>query len=236
MPNENLFETKVTPDNSEVKPTVSSPETPSIPPELVEFVGVGKKYSSIEEALKSVPHAQKHISTIEAELATVKEELTKRTAAEEILNELRTKGITPPTEPTVTKGLSQEDIQKVVEQTLVKSEAQKTIKVNKEKVVDAFTAKFGDKAREVYEAVATESGLSVEYLNSLAGTSPSAVLKLAGIDSKKVVETSIKKGSINTEALKPNENSTSSSKVTGTGTKDMVAAWRRAGELIGKTT
>ena len=32
-----------------------------LPTEVLDFVGDGKKYSSVEDALKSVPHAQKHI-------------------------------------------------------------------------------------------------------------------------------------------------------------------------------
>ena len=49
----------------------------SIPTEAAEFVGQGIKYQSVEDALSSVPHAQKHIQTLESELAEVKEELVK---------------------------------------------------------------------------------------------------------------------------------------------------------------
>ena len=73
-----------------------------IPTEAVELVGEGKKYSSVEDALKSVPHAQKHIQTLESELATLKEELSKRKTTEELLDEIKS-GIQPQATPAGTE-------------------------------------------------------------------------------------------------------------------------------------
>ncbi len=76
-----------TPPETPAEP-ISSPKI-ELPPEVLEFVGEGKKYSNPVDALKSVPHAQKHISTLEAELAQTKTELEKRRTAEELLNEIK---------------------------------------------------------------------------------------------------------------------------------------------------
>ena len=69
MSNENIFDNQ-TPDNQE--PVVNLAPQFQIPTEASELVGAGKKYQSVEDALKSVPHAQKHIQTLENELANVK--------------------------------------------------------------------------------------------------------------------------------------------------------------------
>ncbi len=69
-----------------------------IPTEAADFVGDGKKYNSVEDALKSVPHAQKHIQTLESELAAAREELAKRRTTEELLDEIKS-GIQPQATP-----------------------------------------------------------------------------------------------------------------------------------------
>ena len=46
-----------------------------IPTEAQALVGEGKKYASAEEALRSVPHAQQHIKTLEEEMAQLKRDL-----------------------------------------------------------------------------------------------------------------------------------------------------------------
>jgi hypothetical protein len=60
---------------NEAVQTDTAPKTFEIPTEVQSLVGEGKKYQSPEDALKSVPHAQKHIETLESELAEAREEL-----------------------------------------------------------------------------------------------------------------------------------------------------------------
>ena len=83
---ENIFEQSVDQTPEVVQPVV---QEPAIPPELAEFVGTGKKYASVAEVYKAFPHAQKHISTLEDENKQLKEELTRRQAAEDVLNALQ---------------------------------------------------------------------------------------------------------------------------------------------------
>ena len=77
------------PSTNEAQNQVNQQPVFQIPTEAAELVGDGKKYQSVEDALKSVPHAQKHIQTLESELASVKEELTKRRTTEELLDEIK---------------------------------------------------------------------------------------------------------------------------------------------------
>ena len=82
-------ETPVQEPTQETVQTDTQPKAFEIPTEAQAFVGEGKKYQSPEDALKSVPHAQKHIETLESELALVKEELTKRKTTQELLDEIK---------------------------------------------------------------------------------------------------------------------------------------------------
>jgi hypothetical protein len=202
-----------------------------IPTEAADFVGDGKKYKSVEDALKSVPHAQTHIQTLETELATVKEELSKRKTAEELLEQIKA-GIQPET-TTHVDSFDPNTIYQVVEQTLEAKEKAKVARSNADSVVSKFTAKYGDKAEQAYVALAQESGMSVQQLNALAANSPSVVLKLAGLGSQNAPAGSTS-GSVNTEAF-GNQGSPAapSARVPkGATTKDLVSAWRAAGQKV----
>jgi len=202
----------------------------SIPTEAAEFVGQGKKYQSVEDALSSVPHAQKHIQTLESELAEVKEELIKRKTTVELLDEIKS-GIVPQ-DTTESVQFNQDNLEQLVSQTLENREVQKTAHANAKSVSASFMEQYGEKAEEVYNSVAKDNGLTVEQFNSLSATSPDAVLKLAGLEKRpQAVEKST--GTVNTEALEsaPNGKSDLSARVKkGATTKDLVDAWKIAGE------
>ena len=201
-----------------------------IPTEAAELVGDGKKYSSVEDALKSVPHAQKHIQTLESELAAAREELAKRKTAEELLDEIKS-GIQPQATPAGSE-FDQDKLLQLVDQTLEQKERQRAAKTNAESVANKFTEKFGDKAEEAFLTIAKEAGLTVQQLNSLAMNSPKVVLKLAGFGDSADKPPAHSSGSLNTQSLgnKPQELSARVPK--GASTKDMVSAWKAAGEKV----
>lgn len=206
-------------------PVVSNtPTQPVVPPELQEIVGVGKKYQSVEDALRSVPHAQKHINTLEQELAAAREELTKRRTAEDLLADIQ-KGVMQQGETPPKVDLSQDVVSNIVRNALQQEKAQEVAKGNVQKVVGAFTQAFGEKAEEMYAKVAQENNLSVAYLNSLAAASPDAVTKLAGITAKSHNVASIQ-GNINPQAV-PSHRAPEelSGRVKGSTTRDVQNAW-----------
>lgn len=213
-------------------PAVTTQE-PSIPPELVELVGAGKKYATVEAALKALPHSQTHISKLEAELASLRDEVSKRKTAQELLDEIKS-GI-PQGETTPKDGLSQDVVVQLVEKVISQKEQKQAAQSNIGKVVSTFRDAFKDKAEEQYNKLAQDAGLSVAELNRLAATSPMAVLKLAGINQAPVTPTPGKVTSdVNTVALGTQSNQELSAKVKGTSTKDVVDAWRIAGEKARK--
>lgn len=204
-----------------------------IPTEAAELVGDGKKYSSVEDALKSVPHAQKHIQTLESELAAAREELAKRKTAEELLDEIKS-GIQPQATPAGSE-FDQDKLLQLVDQTLEQKERQRAAKTNAESVASKFTEKYGQKAEEVYNTVAKESGLTIQQLNSLAASSPKIVLKLAGLEGVSAPIAGKPNSTVNTEALnntKVDANQLSARVKQGATTKDLVNAWKIAGEKV----
>lgn len=167
----------------ETTPVVTAtPQTPEIPPELAEFVGVGKKYSSLSDVHKAFPHAQQHINTLEQENARIKAELEKRRTAEELLNDIQN-SLTQAPATTGIPTISANDISQLVRAELEKKSVEDVAKQNQFTVVQEFTKKFGEKAQAEFEKIAADLGVPVTSLNALASTSPKAVFKLAGIDS-----------------------------------------------------
>ena len=228
---DNIFEGDTPPATPPVAP-VTPPSV--VPPEIAELVGEGKKYKSVEDALKSVPHAQKHIQALEEENARVKEELEKRRTAEELLDEIRN-GITPTTPgQQAPVGIDPEQLETTLNVLLSRKEAAKTASANINLVVEKFTALYGDKTKgeEAFYNLAAESGLDPNALNQLAATSPNAIFKLAGFDLKKDPPVGKPNSTVNTQSLnqgKP-EGQSAKVKMVGASTKEVTQAWKNARE------
>jgi len=216
---------------NEDQPKDSPKQEFSIPTEAADFVGQGKKYQSVEDALSSVPHAQKHIQTLESELANVKDELTKRKTTKELLDEIKS-GIVPAEKTSQPVQFNQDNLEQLVSQALESRDVQKTAHHNASSVAAQFIEKYADKAEEVYNSIAKENGMTVEQLNGLSASSPDAVLKLSGLEKRsQAIEKS--SGTVNTEALlsTPKDKSGLSARVKqGATTKDLVDAWKIAGD------
>lgn len=215
-------------------PTEAAPEPkPSVvvPTEATDWIGDGKKYRSVEDALKAVPHAQSHIKTLEQELAQAREELAKRKAAEDLLNEI--KQATAPQQATPSSvEANPEVLSQIVEQVLEKKTAQQTAQQNAKTVIEKLTAVYGEKAKDQYYAMAAANGMSIQTLDALSMQSPSAVLKLAGIDSKQPT-TSKLQSDVNTAGLNGSNLQVPSSRVPdGANAKQMAAAFRNAKEAV----
>jgi hypothetical protein len=230
MNDEVKTETTETPVQEPTQETVqqdTQPKAFEIPTEAQELVGEGKKYQSPEDALKSVPHAQKHIETLESELASVREELTKRQTTQELIDELKS-GVQTPAQTVQSGELNQDNVMDLVNQTIATREANAKAESNAKSVAAKFTAQYGDKAEDTYNSIAKELNLSVKQLNELAATSPTVVLKAAGLSAAKAPVAS-SSGDINTEALSQSAKPTDlSAKVAGGSTKDLLAAWGNA--------
>jgi hypothetical protein len=122
----------------------------------------------------------------------------------------------------------------LVNQTLQRNEQTKTAKANADSVAKSFQSKYGSEAETVYNKLAGELGMSTQQLNSLATSSPSVVLRLAGLTDSAPANVAKSSGSVNTESLAQTKPTGEISARVGKGksTKDLVNAWRAAGEKI----
>ena len=218
---------------ADLTPPVVTPPSPVIPTELQELVGQGKKYATLDDAIKSVPHAQTHIAKLEQEAAQLREELQKRKAAEDLLADIKA-GITQQGETTPKVDLSQETVSNIVKNVLKQEQESNIQAQNAKSVMTAFETAFGDKqkAEQEYIKIAEKNNLPVQMLNQLAMTSPEAVLNLAGL--KKTTQPVGKVSSdVNTINFNTTEPEMPSAKLKpGATTKDMVAALEAARQKV----
>ena len=175
----------------------NTPVVSTVPPELAEYVGVGKKYATIDDVHRAFPNAQKHISTLEEENRQIKEELAKRKTAEELLQDIQN-NITPVRNgDTIPPKVDMPDISSLVRQEVERVKVQETHASNQKTVVDELTKVYGEKAREKYAALATDLGVTKEALNQLALTSPTAFFKLAGITPQAATKSGVLNSDVN---------------------------------------
>ena len=77
MADEILFAGELTPD-----PANAAPTTVSIPDNVKDLIGEGKKYATLEKALEALGHSQAHIAKIEADNAELRAKAEKAVDSE----------------------------------------------------------------------------------------------------------------------------------------------------------
>ena len=139
------------------------------------------KYSTMEEAFKGLANAQQYIpqlktelSAKEQELAQLREELAKRQSVEEVVSKLTTAQQQP--QATTSGVIDEQGIEALISSKLSAFEQQKVQQTNVEFVQGELVKLFGEKTKELVAAKASELGMSVEELGSMAATKPKAVL------------------------------------------------------------
>lgn len=188
----NLFATEPAPAQQEpVQQPVQQPApvaAPQLSPEVAAFVGEGRKYANINSALASIPHAQQHIATLEAEKAALvqenerlKGELASAKNLEDVLAKIS--GNPQPAQDTpIPSGLDEQAVLNLLEQRDAKARSM----ANQVAVTNALVGKFGDdaKALEALKAKAAELGVGFDFMQDLAAKSPKAVLSYFNVESK----------------------------------------------------
>ena len=147
-----------------------------VPDAAVEFVGEGKKYSTVDAALTAIPHAQSHISKLEVENARLRDEASKVKTAEQILQEIKANQ-----QPLSTPEPVPVDSSALVTQTLAALNAQKDAEARNTNVLQASTdaqTKYGEKAKQVTLDIANKLNISLGFMQSIAAESPAAFAKL----------------------------------------------------------
>lgn len=229
MSDETLFaEATATPE------AAAAPQTqqPSLPEEVMALVGTGKKYATVEDALKSVPHAQTHIARLEQEMQSLRERAAQAKAIDDVYEALtsRQQG-----EQQVTASapiVDERFIDAVLERKLEEQKRAEEKRVNLSKVRESLTTKYGEKAAEVFKKKAEELGINESFLTDLAAKSPAAALELFGANAKEKVATAVPSGSINPQAFVQNQQPAPPKAVmAGASTSDLLNAWRAVNPL-----
>jgi hypothetical protein len=173
----------------------------------------GENFKDPQVLAKSKLEADNYIAELERQLKEMREDQTKESYAQKLLETLQNKGPnsvngnpaqsqTPDGANTVnTKPeISEDVIKSLVEQTLTQREQQSTASQNTQLVQTTLQEKYGTEARGHVEKKAKELGLSMERLSALAAESPNAFFALIGEPRKEF--TPIVNGSINTSAAR----------------------------------
>jgi hypothetical protein len=187
------------------------------------------KYSDVFTALNALKHTQDHVKTLEEENARFREEGIRAASMDEVLQQMTAnQDQNVQTTPT---GLDAESVKDVTLDTLRQYEAQKVSASNQKSVVEALTKTYGQKAEEMYTKKAQELGLDTSTFDSLAASSPKAVLSYFDVKDKETYFNPTK-GSVNTEALgKENPPKRAPKNIMyGASTSDVLDAWRSAGQ------
>lgn len=146
-----------------------------------------QKYDSLPKALEGLANAQQYIpqlkselQTKEQELATLRAELEKRAAVEEVVTRLTAQQKEPQDQSTPLKssGLDEQAVLQLVQQALGQAKQQDQAAINQAQVQQALTAKYGDKSREMVEQRAKELGITPKEIGQLASQKPAMVMAL----------------------------------------------------------
>lgn len=169
-----------------------------------------QKYDTVDKALEALSHSQSFIKQLQTDNAKLKAqeiessgELSKREELETIVSRLMQKQEQPavaeasqPAAPVT----SEQSIEDVVANLLRKQSTETSANDNKQKVISAFTEKFGVNASQKFQELAQETGITVKELEELSAKSPAMVLKLVPEPTR---QPSVTSGSFNTSAFSP---------------------------------
>lgn len=164
---------------------------------LEELVGEGKKFSDTKSLALAKMKSDEFIEQLKLEQAGLRKELNTRVKMEEFIDKLNS--IQTQVKPPISneqdalgangegrnQGLTQEDITKLLDNRLTEreriSKASQNVELVKQKLQESLGPNYATKLEQLTNSL----GLSKEYLNSIASASPSAFLKLVGVDDKK---------------------------------------------------
>lgn len=187
--------------NANVTPPPAA--APQIPDEVAELVGPGKKYATIELALKALKPSQEHIARLEAEAVELKrkaEAAVSQDGMYEAVQELLKAQGKPP----VAAGLDEATVASLVDRQLAAAQAQAVKSANVTAFKTVFEKTYGEKAKDAFNGKAAALGLTPAYLTALAETSPQAALELFGL--KQAPTAGMKtQSSVNTEMFNHNQ-------------------------------
>lgn len=160
----------------------------NVTPKFEDFVGEGKKYKSNDDVAKALIEKDRFIERLKTEAEEARQVLSTRPLvdrSQEILDRIEALKVEPVTErPVVTptpertevKGLSLDDIERVLNE----REQKKIAQGNIDKVKAALSEKYGDQWRTQLKSTAEKLNVNASFLENTAAQSPEAFFRLIG--------------------------------------------------------
>lgn len=222
MSEQNLFDGETTPD-----PANTAPTTLSIPDNVKDLIGEGKKYASVEKALEALGHSQTHIARIEADNAELRAKAEKAVDSEKLYETVQE--LLKGSRQTNGEVLDAAALEGLLDRKLTEREQRTVENSNAASVKQALITKFGDAetAQKMFDEKAKELGIGVGFLTDLAKKSPKAVLEYFG--AKAAPSASPTRTTVNSEQLSTQKRDDPPKSVMGGATNDqLMAAWRAA--------
>lgn len=172
----------------------------------------GENWKDPEVLAKGKLEADGYIKTLEDQLAQMREDMKKQDYQAQLLEQLQNKATETATVDTATPNnigstetqnttasLSENDLESLVEKTLVKREQDSVIKQNLSQVDQELVNSFGTEAEATVRNKAQELGMSMERLRDIAAESPTAFFALIGQPQKTF--SPMVQGSVRTEGV-----------------------------------
>lgn len=161
---------------------------PAIPQEPF-IVGETSVYKDVASLLKGAQEKEKLIKTLLAENKEYKDQLARFTNIENFKEELQkmTEVQIQTPETVTTNPLSEEEIQKIAVQAMLKQQQESAQEANLAKAMETLAVTFGAEAENKLSIKAKELGMTPEAIKELAKTSPQAFNSLMGIEAPKQV-------------------------------------------------
>lgn len=145
---------------------------------LQALVGETQKYKTVDELAKAYANADSFIEQLKEENRKLREQTMQAKTIDEVLERLSAKEAPQDDTPAVS-GIKPEDVQKLVEQTLLGREQKSKREANLLAADKAMKEKFGDKAAEVFKQRAATPE-KAKILMELAATDPNEFVALFG--------------------------------------------------------
>lgn len=186
--------------------------TPTTATPVVELftslVGENQKYKTPEDLAKAYNNADQFIETLKEDNRKLREQVTQAKTIDEVLERMSKQNVAPVDDNPPVQGFSSEDVQQLVEKTLLGREVAKTKTDNLLLADKLMKDKFGEKAEEMFKQRAANPE-KARILMELAATDPAEFVSLFNgvippannMDSGSVNTTSVASSSGNRAAI-----------------------------------
>ena len=198
--------------------------TPTTATPVVELftslVGENQKYKTPEDLAKAYNNADQFIETLKEDNRKLREQVTQAKTIDEVLERMSKQNVAPVDDNPPVQGFSSEDVQQLVEKTLLGREVAKTKTDNLLLADKLMKDKFGEKAEEMFKQRAANPE-KARILMELAATDPAEFVSL--FNGVVPPANNMDSGSVNTTSVA----SSSGNRAAIEGTKEWAAKVRK---------